>query len=174
MEPLTLSALAASALTQAVKFLYDRAGAALDRRATAKQNVGNLDSEVLANPLEPLRINSTALTVDRVARLERARGELSAYVQDRPISPDDQDLLATLTRVREDLEAVYGQRFTFVGEQRPRARVSVRQDEDHVDGAVTGIAASGLSGTVDVSVEQRAGVVHRDGEVTGLRLDGTL
>jgi hypothetical protein len=31
MEPLTLSALAASALTQAVKFLYDRAGAALDR-----------------------------------------------------------------------------------------------------------------------------------------------
>jgi hypothetical protein len=174
MEPFTLSALAASALTQAFKFLYDRAGAALDRRAEIKKGEVVEEAEVLATPLKPLQIDSEALTVDRLARLDQARHEMAAYLQGRPVSPDDHDLIKLLTQVREDLEAVYGQRFTFVGEPRSRAQVTVRQDHDEIVGTVTGIAAAGLSGSVDVEVEQQSKIVHQGGEITGLRLDGSL
>ncbi|MTD59090.1 hypothetical protein [Amycolatopsis pithecellobii] len=174
MEPLTLSALAASALTQAFKFLYDRVGAALDRRVENKKSEAAEETDVLADPLRPLNPIPGALTSDRLARLHRARNEMAPYVAGKIISPDDHDLIQLLDRAREDLEAVYGQRFTFVGEQRPRAQVLVKQGHDEVMGAVTGIQATGVSGAVNVSVEQESKTVHEGGEVTGLRLEGPL
>ncbi|MEU4199201.1 hypothetical protein AB0F64_04500 [Streptomyces sp. NPDC026294] len=117
------------------------------------------------------------LTEERVRRLESAARELAVYQRNPDlIRLEDEVLVQTLSQVREDLEVVYGQRFTFVGEQRPTAGVRVvqRMDEVGQDAVARAIRARNVTDKASVDIDQHIKTVHQGGEATGLEVDGTL
>jgi hypothetical protein len=68
------------------------------------------------------------------------------------------------------LEAAYGQRFTFRGENREATgtRVTVSQVLGEVAGSVVGVEAD-VAGDAEVAVDQRVDSVTKDGSVTGYK-----
>lgn len=166
---------ATSALPQAFGFLFGRLGAALDRRAQPQEQEPTCPALVAAPT--PFRLRPEELTEERLRRLEGAARELAVYRRNpNLIRLEDDVLVQTLSQVREDLEIVYGQRFTFVGEQRPAAGVRViqRMDEVEQDAVARAVRARNVTDKASVDIDQRTKTVHRGGEVTGLEVDGTL
>jgi hypothetical protein len=86
------------------------------------------------------------------------------------IDPDDAALAERAGRVRAILEAAYGQRFTFRGEDREPTgtRVSVNQVLGSVAGQVVGAEADAGAGA-DVEVRQSATSVEQGGSMTGFK-----
>lgn len=106
MDPLSFPVLAGTMLTEAVKFLFDRAGAVLDRRAG---RVPVEEPEQVAGRSAALQVRAAELTDARVERLSQAQGALRVYLS-RPnlLQGDDDDLRDLLAQLRRDLEEVYG------------------------------------------------------------------
>jgi hypothetical protein len=178
MEPITLGGLGAAALTEGIKFLYSAAGEALkrwwarkDARAdSASELVDIQPPEVVMGTLEPLRVD-----VDALQRLEgeveQLWAALSPYAQGRQIDAGDERLLTTTDALRRALEAVYQQRITFHGEDRPPSGpvVSGEIDADVVAGTVGGVIAETIEGGATVEGAATVREVEEGGSAAGVR-----
>ena len=182
MDPFSLSALGAVGLGYAVKFLFDRANAALDRRAQRRAAVVSESTEA-----------STTATVGDAAVAEGAHNlEVSRDVADKDaaekevisamqvlevyraknlaLEPGDAALLDTVQRLHAALERMEGVPVDLGAAV--RALIEVDQKADHVRGVMMGadLGASPASGTTHV--RQEIGTVHEGGSVTGFRAGG--
>lgn len=164
-DPLALSALSASALTAAFKFLFDRAGTFLDRwadrRVAAKPSDGECDSmpaEEFAERLSDLRESTAALAVYQRHSL--------------PITPDDALLVQAMEIVRTQLKMITGDRLPI--DDPSAVGVVVRQTVRRAEGSTVGIDAKAVEHGSNASVEQEVGVVEQTGEVVGMRIRGPL
>lgn len=167
IDPLSLTALSAAALTSGITFLYGQATELLRRRRDRKDAEAKGDQpasepipvrhpEALDGTLAPLTVdtNEEDKLADDVATLRR---ELSDYVEGlETIDPDDRQLVVRAAALREALESIFGQRITFKGERRDPTGTPVVQ------------------GSADVGAIRAALTVVKVGNVTSGRVDGKL
>ncbi|MGW1792387.1 hypothetical protein ACWCO0_28160 [Streptomyces tubercidicus] len=172
MDPLSFPVLAGTMLTEAVKFLFDRAGAVLDRRAG---RVPVEEPEQVAGRSAALQVRAAELTDARVERLSQAQGALRVYLS-RPnlLQGDDDDLRDLLAQLRRDLEEVYGCGLPFGDEERPRPGAEVSQHADEVSGQQVGIRAQSMTANARARVVQTAKTITETGEQVGLHIDGSI
>ncbi|MFG3197995.1 hypothetical protein ACGFYT_17840 [Streptomyces sp. NPDC048208] len=174
MDPLAFPVLAGTLLTEAVKFLFDRASAVLDRRAG---RVPVEEPEQVSGQTQPLMVRTPALTDERVARITGAHGALRVYLS-RPefLLGDDTQLREVLGRLRRDLEEVYGRRLPFGDEKdTDRPGVEVHQRADSLRGKQVGTRVGGdITERGRVHVNQDAGTVEETGEQVGIEVEGTI
>jgi hypothetical protein len=132
VDPLSLAALGAVALTEGVKFLYGQATELMkrrrDRRDAARKDEAAAEAlpaaaEALPAAPEGLLDGSLAVPGDVAVSdadadmLIKLRSQLSAYADGlEPIRAGDAELLKVADALRGLLEGVYGRRITFVGE----------------------------------------------------------
>jgi hypothetical protein len=155
VDPLSLGALGAVALTADVKFLYGQATELLKRRRKRRDAARKDEAAADALPAAaeglldgPLRVPGDVAVSDADAdKLIKLRSQLTAYADDlEPIQSDDAKLLKVADALRGLLEGVYGQRITFAGEP---GRPPTGTPLDPVESA---------------SVRQQAGVVIASGD----------
>ncbi|MEU3995614.1 hypothetical protein AB0E76_07290 [Streptomyces fungicidicus] len=174
MDALAFPVLAGTLLTEAVRFLFDRAGAVLDRRAG---RVPVEEPEQVSGRTQPLLVRAPALTDERVARITEAHGALRVYLS-RPefLQGDDTELRKLLGRVRRDLEEVYGRRLPFGDERegdRPGVEVSQRADSLH--GKQVGMRVGGdITERGQARVDQEARTIEETGEQVGIEVEGSI
>ncbi|MFD7713746.1 hypothetical protein [Streptomyces sp. NPDC059786] len=166
-------------MPQIFAFLFGRLGAVLDRRGgnDADAPIDSTASPVLAEPSASLRIRDEELTEERIRRLEAVARELAVYHRNPAlIRADDEHLLHAMSELRDDLETVYGQSLSFVGERRYAPGVRVRQSVDEVeaDGVARAVKVGRVTAEASADIEQRSKVVREGGELTALEIDGTL
>jgi hypothetical protein len=173
-DPLTLSVLGGATLTEGIKFLYAQATELLKRRRERKaEKAAKVETPELAGELkQPLEADAAAL--ERLAPdLQELRRALQDYVDDlEPIDSGNHKLLETADAVRQILEAVYGQRITFQGEQRPESgpMVEGRIDVTTVAGYAAAVRARTLTGGT-VTGTAVVGEVTATGQVVGVDID---
>jgi hypothetical protein len=171
-----LSTVVNSALPATFTFLYERLEDLLSRRRVAP---GNAQQEaVLETPEIPaVLVGGAELPLradqDRVqARLEELRAYalgLAHYRRDPAlITLEDQLLLQTLDSLRDALEDIYGQRFTFEGELREHSGPISEQSHEKVAGEVIGMEATNtIRGPVTSKITTKS--VEPGGRVVGMR-----
>ncbi|MEU3072701.1 hypothetical protein [Streptomyces laurentii] len=168
--------LAVSALTQAFGFLYGRAAAVLDRRAARREGSEHGEPEpvpaVVVGDPGPLTFDDSALTPERIQRLEMLTEILGTYNEHRElIRADDGRLMGNLGGLRSTLEAIEGRRLTFHGESRPTSGVRIEQELDDVHGSATALKARRVAGTADVGIHQKVKTVHPGSEIVGAEIE---
>ncbi|MFD8381665.1 hypothetical protein ACFV2X_24530 [Streptomyces sp. NPDC059679] len=171
-------ALGASAVTQGFGFLYAQLGEVLGRRRERSRPEGD-PGGALDGPVGELEADE-AVVEERRTQLQRLDGELAPYAAryltdtgtELPDVPDER-LLEVLAELRSALEAVYGRRFTLVGEDREPTgtRIEVDQELGRVAGSATGVRARRIAGDRGISVRQRGTSVEAGAEVVGVRID---
>ena len=182
-DPLTLTAVGAVVLTEGIKFLYQQAGEVLKRwrerkeagkSATTEPAEVELPSDAFEGQLEQPQVNLAA-----VERLEQDLRDLRAAVADYAqgidnVDPRNQQLLQATDGLRHAMEAVYGQRITFLGEPRTASGPSVTGEAnvDDVLGYVAGLRASKIVGG-NVTGRVTAKIVRPGGQVIGVDV-GTI
>jgi hypothetical protein len=180
MDPITLSALGATALSEGIKFLYAQAGEAIKWWRERRDKDASGDEPLPAPPDAPLEGPLTAATINRAA-IERLEGEirelrnaLAPYadtVAPEAVSPDDRELLEVVDGLRQALEAVTGQEITFKGEPRaPATVIEGEADVDRVAGYVAAVRARRVVGG-HIRGGARAGTVERGGQVVSVDID---
>ncbi|WP_330288704.1 hypothetical protein [Streptomyces sp. NBC_00576] len=168
-DAVDLSMVASSALPATFTFLYQRLDALLSRHRSGRPPEPEASPEVppqlvgaLRLPLraDPDRLNAHLVVLDALAL------SMAHYQRDpAQVSSSDLLLLQTLGRVREALEDVYGQRFTFEGERRAQTGPITEHRYERVAGEVIGMEAEdairgGARSVIDAkSVERGAKVV---------------
>lgn len=181
MDPFSLAALATDALTAAIGFLFDQAGGILKRvraRKEGKEPSPDVTApspevdDIIAGKLQPLRVDfATAERLeDDIRALRRA---LSEYADGTyPVDAADTDVIEATDALRRALEAVYSQRLTFVGEDRPSSGplVEGRADVDEIEGYVAGVRARVVQGG-QISGSVRAKRVRAGGTAFGVDVD---
>jgi hypothetical protein len=129
-EPVTLAVVATSVVTEGIKFLYGQAAEAVKRWRESPKDAGASQTapakvtpppQIFDGPLEPLNFH-----LGQVERLEKELLILRSALTDQAnglasVNTNDRALLETIDAFRQAMEAVYQQRLTFVGEQRPRS-----------------------------------------------------
>ena len=150
MDPLLLS-LGSAGLGHAVKFLFDRASAALDRRA-AKQAAEEVE-EADDAPARELAGSLKTLEVYRANNL--------------PMNPEDSLLVDAVDRAHAALERVEGTAIDMVAAV--RSIIAVDQEADKVTGTMTGAQVGETRPGTSTHVRQRIGTVDEGGTVIGYR-----
>ena len=182
-DPLTLTAVGAVVLTEGIKFLYQQAGEVLKRwrerkdagkSATTEPAEVELPSTAFDGQLERPQVN-----LEAVERLEQDLRDLRAAVADYAqgidnVDPRNEQLLQTTDALRHAMEAVYGQRITFLGEPRAASGPSAvgEANVDEVLGYVAGLRASKIVGG-SVTGRVTAKRVEAGGQAIGLDV-GTI
>ncbi|MFJ4652125.1 hypothetical protein ACIP5Y_12745 [Nocardia sp. NPDC088792] len=168
MDPIAFPVLAGALLNEAIRFLFNRANAVLDRRA-GRMPVE--EPEQIAGQPHPLLVHAEALADDdRIERVAQARDVLEQYLADPDRAREgDEDLRQVLAALKRDLEAIYGQEFVFA-EQRPGPTVDVSQNVDSIADTVTGVKATRVGGQAKVHVDQKSTRVESGGSMTGADL----
>jgi hypothetical protein len=174
-DPLTLTVLGGVAAAEGIKFLYGQAAELLkgwrERRKAGRE--GELRVPIMPNtildgdPADPVA-DPEVVEREQTALIDLV-GSLSPYAQGlADIDLGDEALAERAGTLRALLEAAYGQRFTFRGEERDRTgvRVTVRQALGDVYGKVVGFEGE-PTGIVDV--HQNVKTVAKDGEIYGVR-----
>lgn len=171
MDPLAFPMLAGTVLTEAVRFLFDRASAVLDRRAG---RVAVEEPEQVPGQTEPLLVRATELTDERIERITRDQGSLRVYLS-RPefLQGEDPELRELLGRLRRDLEEVYGRRLPF-GEEEDRPGVEVSQRTDFLHGKQVGMRVKGVTERGRARVEQDTGTIGEAAEQVGIQVEGSI
>lgn len=127
-----------------------------------------MPADVLDGSL-PTQVDGAVL--DQIGdRLPALAEPLARYVgADASVDPRDEQLLTAVDRLRRSLEAVYGQRLTLDGEDRPPTgtRVDVEQLLDEVEGYVVGIQADQIDRDTHLNVDQKAKKVAPGGTLHG-------
>ena len=156
LEPLTLSALGAVALTEGIKFLYAQAGDVLKRWRERKEAAQGTAPHPLPAESVDVRLPSVFEgqliapqihfeAVQRLdAQLREAWQELSPYAAGiDTVDPTNENLQRRIDVLRRLLEAIYQQRLTFQGEHRPPSGpvVKGRIDVDEVAGYAAAVRA---------------------------------
>jgi hypothetical protein len=174
MDPLAFPVLAGTLLTEAVRFLFDRASAVLDRRAG---RVPVEEPEQVPGQAQPLLVRASALTDERVARITGSQGALRVYLS-RPdfLEGDDTELRELLGHLRRDLEEVYGRSLPFGNEKEAdRPGVEVAQRADSLHGRQVGMRVGGdITERGRARVIQEAGTVEERGEQVGVEVQGSI
>ena len=125
VDPLSLAALGAVALTEGVKFLYGQATELLKRRRERRDAARKAEVAAADLPAAPDGLLDGSLTVPgdvavsdaEADQLIKLMSQLDADAEDlEPIRADDAELLKAADALRGLLEGVYGQRITFAGE----------------------------------------------------------
>ncbi|WP_406069000.1 hypothetical protein OG372_14295 [Streptomyces sp. NBC_01020] len=171
-DALDLSMVASSALPAVFTFLCQRLDAVLPHRSSARPVGPGGEPEVpaqLVGELQlPLRVDPGRLEV-RLAAVEALALGMEHYQRDPvQISANDPLLMQTLGRVREALEDIYGQRFTFQGENRAQSGPFSEQCYGTVAGEVTGMEAQeAIRGSVTSTI--RARNVEPGGKIVGMK-----
>jgi hypothetical protein len=185
MEPNTLATVDQAVITEGVKFLYAQAGELLrrrrDRRKKSVAQPGSqsvapeLASDVFEGTGRPSAPNS-ALADSFLDDLSAFRHTLAPYAQGiKDIDPSDQTLLKTVDAMRKILEAVYGERLTFIGEQRalPGPVIQGRAQIDKIEGDVAGVRSYSIH-EGEVSGEVIAKSVETGGTASGVDIHGDI
>jgi hypothetical protein len=176
-DPLSLAAVGTLALTEGVKFLYTQAGELLKRWRDRNDGTTpepeaaveiELPREAFTGQLRPFRPDSQTLSA-LVDPMRELRAALAEYAQGVDLlDPADKRVLSQIDALRQAVEAVCGQRLTFVGEAAEPSGVpvqgSVRAEE--VLGYVAGVRAQRITGGASGSVD--VGRVGTGGTVVGL------
>ena len=176
MEPFTLGAIGAVVLAEGIKFLYNQAGEVLKRRrehreaaATGTPTAETVPIETTPPPIFEGELAPAKIDFDATERLEQdlkdLRKSLVDYADDiEPVDPKNENLLKVVDALRQAMEAIYHQRLTFKGEQRPSSGpiVEGRIDVEEVAGYVAAVRAdvieSGRStGVTDVERVEEGG-----------------
>jgi hypothetical protein len=180
-DPLTMAALGSVALTEGIKFLYGQAGELLKRWRERKSHAEppteqpitiTLPKAVFAGSLAPvtIRYDVVARLEDQVKELSRDLGQYADGFEE--VQVGDPLLLEKVNTLRLALEAAFGQRMTFLGEDRPATGTPVVVGEafvKEVEGHVAAVRARIVAG--DVRGTARADHVHKGGEVYGVEAD---
>jgi choline dehydrogenase-like flavoprotein len=173
VEPFSLGALGAIALTDGIKFLYAQAGEILKRRrertAAPTPAPGLLEGE-----LAPLRLDLTEAD-ERIAELRRLRGRLADIADEiEPAEETDAEVVDATLALREAIESIVGQRITFRGEQREPSGTTitgiVRARE--INGRGSGIEQTGSTPTGSLHGEVIADVAGENADIAGVRISG--
>ena len=173
-DPVTLTVLESWTAVEGIKFLYGQAGELIktwrEKRKSSKATVPIKESPALEGT--PNSDTADLTVVDREHQtLADLISALAPYVN-HPSTIDlhDPGLAATAGQLRAVLEAVYGQRFTFRGEQREPTgtRVTVSQVLGTVYGTVTGVDAD-VESSAAIDVKQRTNRVGEGSSVTGFK-----
>ncbi|MGQ0775855.1 MAG: hypothetical protein ACT4NY_15790 [Pseudonocardiales bacterium] len=171
-EILSLAELGATALTEAVKFLYAQAGDLLRRRRDRAEydvHESMTESAVLA---EPCSLPNPDL--DAVGRLEaelrKLRTDLHDYVD--AVDPQDAWLVSRTDALRRVLEVIYGTPLIFAGEHRTEPQIRGRITADDVAGYVAAVRADRVVGGA-IDGEARVKRVYSGAEVVGIDLGTT-
>jgi hypothetical protein len=179
IEPISLGAIGAFALTEGVKFLYAQAGELLKHWREHKDQPQQGPGPELRAPADLIEgaVNPSLPNLERLERLEGEIRELRRSVADyadgvEEVDPGDVALLKRLDELRQTIEVVYGQRITFKGETREPSGPLV---ENEVLATEARIRKSSV-GTVEATsgtVRQKVDVAHADIEgsnVGGVRI----
>jgi len=176
----TLAGVATTVLTEGVKWLFTQAGDAL-RRWRERREAKTAEPPPPADPgspeifegeLGPLTMDTNV--VERLAAdIKDLRRVLMDYAEGvEEVRPDDHELLQTADGLRRVLEAVYRQRITFRGEDRPpsgpivEGTVDVEEVQGHVAAVKARLISSGrITGTA------KAARVEKGGELYGVEVD---
>jgi hypothetical protein len=171
-DGLDLSMVTQSALPAAFTFIFEQVDSLLTRwrerrDARAGLTAEHIPPELMGTLSLPLETDLTRLTA-RAAELEAYRLALARYREDPSlITTSDTALLAMLGHARGALEEIHRQRFTFVGESRPRSGPSVSGRYKEVAGDLVGMEATqAIRG--DAAVDLDVDVVHPGGKVVGM------
>lgn len=172
-DPVDLSMVVSSALPATFTFLYHRLEAVLSRRengpgAPQADDAPEIPSALVGELKLPLRANPDRVD-ERLRELQAYALGLERYSRDTAeITLHDPLLIQTLSALRETLEYVYGQQFTFDGERRGESGPSSELRLGTVAGEVTVMEATGeISGGVKAVLE--ADSVERGGKAVGMR-----
>ena len=180
VDPISAAALGGVVLTEGIKFLYQQAGEVLKRwrerhevggapveRATLRPPEGLLEGTV--EPVEPQD--------DRADRLEEGlrdtRRLLADYADGIEVPKQGDHFVAEQADLlRRLLEAVYGQRITFRGEQRPPSGPLVIGEIDvkQVAGEATAVRAKVIS-SGEARGTAKAEWVEEGGKLTAVDVD---
>lgn len=167
-----LSLVAGSALPAAFTFLFQQLQTALERRRSARtaqpEHEPEIPAELVGSLHLPLRIDEGQLQ-DQGPVLEALAFGLRPYDREpHLITSHDADLMQALGKVREGLERVYGQRFTFQGEIRQSSGPLSAQHYDTVTGEVIGMEADqAILGAATSTIRARS--VEAGGKVVGMK-----
>ncbi|MEU1867860.1 hypothetical protein [Streptomyces gardneri] len=165
-DPVEIAVLS-SVLPAAATFAFQRLEHLLSpRRAQPEQDLTH--PEVLSGTLQlPLTADADRLQA-REAELLLLHDFFDRYSGgSAPVVPTDQPLMRNLGRLRAILEDVYGQRLTFVDEDRPASGPFVTQKLGTLTGEATGVEADEIAGTVQV--EQEAERVEAGAKLIGMK-----
>ena len=180
LEPFTLSALGAVALTEGIKFLYEQAGEVLKRwrehkeaaKSTADQSTQTESVEIKLPPIFEGQLSAPQIHFDAVERvaeqLYELRKDLSDYADGiETVDATNEDLLRRIDALRQLLEAIYQQRLTFQGEHRAASGPVVEGaiDVESVAGEAAGVEAKLISsgrviGTINARRVEETGTLH--------------
>jgi hypothetical protein len=179
-DPLTAAAIGGVVLTEGIKFLYKQAGEVLRRwrerrddagsavvRATLRPPEGLLQGTV--EPVEP-RDDQAALLEEE---LRQARRLLADYAEAITVPrPGDHLVAEQADTLRRLLEAVYGQRITFRGEQRSPSGPLVTGEIDvkQVAGDAAAIRARAVTGG-EVRGSAKTERVEEGGKLSAVEID---
>src|SRR3954454_22228507 len=128
-DPISLAVLSGAALTEGIRFLYDQAAAALERRRDRRET-----PEIVAEP--------RALGAPDEARVRALEDQIRALRDDlggRDAATAGNELLWRADALRAVLESVYGTRLVFAGEDRPAPEVFSNVEVEEVRGYVAAI-----------------------------------
>jgi hypothetical protein len=179
-DPFSPAALGSEVLTEGIKFLYEQAGEVLRRwrerreRGTAPAGQATLRAPdgLLAGTVAPVEPRD-----DQAAHLERELREtrrlLADYAEGIEVpEPGDRLVAERADALRRLLEAAYGQRITFRGEQRPPSGplVIAEMNVKQVAGNAAAVRVK-LMNNGEIRASARAGRVEEDGRLTVVEID---
>ena len=183
VEPFSMAALGAVAATEGIKFLYGQAAEVLkrwrDRKAGKEAEAQEpipVEAKEAADILEGT-LNAPKVDFETLGRLHHDIKQLASVLSiyagglEEP-DPSDRELAAAADGLRRALEAVYGQRITFKGENRqPSGPVVIgRAEADKVVGDVAGVRARLVrSGRIEGTASAKE--VGESGKLTGTDVD---
>lgn len=172
-DPSELSMVVGSALPATFTFLYQRLDALLSRHRadpdTVQAEAMPKIPAVLAGELElPLRSDGMRVR-SRLAELRAYELGLARYRQNPAlITSEDSLLVQTLSGLRDALEDIYGQRFTFEGEARGQSGPFSEQRHGRVAGEVVGMeVTNAIRGPATSKITTES--VEPGGRVIGMR-----
>jgi hypothetical protein len=179
MDPLTLSAVGGVVLGEGIKFLYNQAGEILRRRRERRET--EEQGQAPARVPEPVPVSApdilegelapVAIDFEAVERLEQEVRALRSSLQDyaegiEPVSNENTALLKETDALRRSLEAIYQQRITFKGEERPPSGpvIEGRIDVEEVAGYAAAVRADVVEGAAKVTGEATFGTAEEGAE----------
>ena len=188
LDPVSLSALGAVALTEGIKFLYEQAGEVLkrwrERKDAAKDTTKDPPkAEPVAVTLPPVfegQLVNAQIHYDAVEKLEKqlreVRKDLLEYADGTDeVDTTDKALLQQIDAFRQLMEVVYQQRITFKGEQRPPSGPLVEGHitvQDVEGGRVGGVLAKSIRGGYTIKgIANVEGTVKQGGEAGGVNVN---
>ncbi|UUV32980.1 hypothetical protein NQK81_05875 [Amycolatopsis roodepoortensis] len=178
MDPLSLTSLGAVGLGYAVKFLFDRGNAALDRRAQRRSADASVStSGPVTEPTRNTVQDSGQRDVVETDNRDKAAAEaevagamrvLEVYREKQlALKPEDAVLLDTIQRLHAAIERLEGAPVDL--DQAVRSLIEVNQAADHVRGTMTGADLGEPTPGTEAHIVQKIGTLHEGGSVTGFR-----